>query len=313
MTRFETPRVAIVGAGEIGRGWAALAVAAGWPVAIYDADADLLAPAADAIGDRVVTLVRLKRAQAQVAEDALNLMRVGRSLLQAVEDADWIIEAVPEDLAVKLKVLSLTEQVARRAAILTSCASGFSATELCSRLDRPDRFLITHPQNPVELIPLVEVVPSPKTDPECIEDIRFWLGMLGRAPIVFKKEVPGNFAARMNAAVWRECIQLVVDGVIDVEDVDRAMSIGPALGWASAGPHLENHLAAGDWGVDVFLSQLLSTYESVWKSLAEWKTLDIEDRKRLIRMIDKAYSAHIPELREARDQRLVRLLEAMRE
>lgn len=313
MTRFETPRVAIVGAGEIGRGWAALAVAAGWPVAIYDADADLLAPAADAIADRVVQLVRLKRAQAQVAEDALNLMRVGRSLLQAVEDADWIIEAVPEDLAVKLKVLSLTEQVARRAAILTSCASGFSPSELSGRLDRPERFLLTHPQNPVELIPLVEVVPSPRTDPECIEDIRFWLGMLGRSPIVFRKEIPGNFAARMNAAVWRECIQLVVEGVMDVEDVDRAMSVGPALGWACSGPHLENHLAAGDWGVEVFLSQLLGTYESVWKSLAEWKTLEVEDRKKLIRMIDKAYTAHIPELREARDQRLVRLLEALRE
>ncbi|MEO8139898.1 MAG: 3-hydroxyacyl-CoA dehydrogenase NAD-binding domain-containing protein, partial [Gemmatimonadota bacterium] len=95
MTRFETPRVTIVGAGEIGRGWAALAVAAGWPVTIYDADSEVLSPAAEAIGDRVVSLVRHKRAEAQVAEDALNLMRVGRSLLQAVEDADWIIEAVP--------------------------------------------------------------------------------------------------------------------------------------------------------------------------------------------------------------------------
>ncbi len=313
MTRFETPRVAIVGAGEIGRGWAALAVAAGWPVTIYDADAETLSPAAEAIGDRVVSLVRLKRAEAQVAEDALNLMRVGRSLLQAVEDADWIIEAVPEDLAVKLKVLGLIEQVARRAAIITSCASGFGPTALCGRLDRPERFLVTHPLNPVELIPLVEVVPSPKTDPECIEDIRFWLGMLGRAPIVFKKEVPGNFAARLNAAAWRECIQLVVDGVLDVEDVDRAMSVGPALAWASSGPHLDHHLAAGAWGVDVYLSKLLSSYEAIWKSLADWSTMDIEDRKRLIKLIDRAYTQHIPELHEARDQRLVRLLEAMRE
>lgn len=313
MTRFETPRVAIVGAGEIGRGWAALAVAAGWPVTIYDADAEMLSPAAEAIGDRVVSLVRLKRAEAQVAEDALNLMRVGRSLLQAVEDADWIIEAVPEDLTVKLKVLGLIEQVARRAAIISSCASSFGPSALCSRLDRPERFLVTHPLNPVELIPLVEVVPSPKTDPECIEDIRFWLGMLGRAPIVFKKEVPGNFAGRLNAAVWRECIQLVVDGVLDVEDVDRAMSVGPGLAWVSSGPHLEHHLAAGAWGVDVYLSQLLSSYEALWKSLADWSSLDIEDRKRFIRLIDKAYTPHIPELHEARDQRLVRLLEALRE
>ena len=313
MTRFETPRVTIVGAGEIGRGWAALAVAAGWPVTIYDADSEVLSPAAEAIGDRVVALVRHKRAEAQVAEDALNLMRVGRSLLQAVEDADWIIEAVPDDLNVKLKVLGLIEQVARQAAIITSCASGFGPTELSSRLDRPERFMVTHPLNPVELIPLIEVVPSAKTDPECVEDIRFWLGLLGRSPIVFKKEIQGNFAARLNAAVWRECIQLVVDGVLDVEDVDRAMSVGPALAWVSAGPHLDPHLAAGDWGVEVFLSQLLSNNEVLWKSLADWSTLELEDRKRLIRLIDRAYTQHIPELREARDQRLVRLLEALRE
>jgi carnitine 3-dehydrogenase len=313
MSRFETPRIAIIGAGEIGRGWAALAVAAGWPVTIYDADAEALASASEVIGDRVVTLVRLKRAEPMVAEEALNQMRVGRSLLQTVSDATWIIEAVPEELATKLKVLQLIEQVARLSAVITSSASSLGPSILCSRLERPERFMVTHPLDPVELIPLVEVVPSPRTDPACIEDVRFWLGLLGRAPIVFKKEVPGNVAARLTAALWRECIQLIVDGVLDVEDVDRAISVGPALGWVASGPSLDHHLAAGEWDVDVFFSKLLGTYEDVWKSLADWKQLGAEDQKRLIRLIDRAYSKHLPELREARDQRLVRLLEALRE
>ncbi|MFN8653545.1 MAG: 3-hydroxyacyl-CoA dehydrogenase NAD-binding domain-containing protein [Gemmatimonadales bacterium] len=313
MTRFETPRVTIVGAGETGRGWAALAVAAGWPVAIYDADGDLLSTAAEAIGDRVVSLVRLKRAEVAVAETALNQMRVGRSLLQAVESADWVIEAVSEDLTIKHKVLQLIEQVARRAAIITSSTSGLSPSTLNARLEHPERFLVTRPLNPVELIPLVEVVPSSHTDPVCVEDIRFWLSMLGRAPIVFRKEIPGNIAGRLSAAVWRECIQLVLDGVLDVEDVDRAVSVGPALGWAAAGPHLEQHLSAGGWGIEVFLAQLLGTYEDVWKSLAEWKHLSTEDQKRLARLVEKAYASYIPELREARNARLVRLLEALRE
>ena len=313
MTRFETPSIAIVGTGEIGRGWAALAVAAGWPVTIYDSDAEALSPAADIIGDRVVGLVRLKRAEATVAEDALNHMRVGRSLLQAVGEANWVIEAVPEDLSTKLKVLQQVEQVTRPSAIITSSASGFGPTILSSRLERPERFLVAHPIDPVELVPLVEVVPSPKTDPVCIEDVRFWLGLLGRAPIVFKKEIPGNIAARLAAAVWRECIQLALDGVLDIEDVDRAVSIGPALAWAASGPHLDHQLAAGEWGAEVFLAKILSTYEEVWKSLAEWKQLNTEDQNRLIRTIDRAYSKHILELREARDQRLVRLLEALRE
>ena len=313
MTRFETPRVTIVGAGETGRGWAALAVAAGWPVAIYDADGELLATAAEAIGDRVVTLVRLRRAEMGVAEEALNQMRVGRSLLQAVESADWVIEAVPEDLTIKHKVLQLVEQVARRAAIITSSTSGLSPSILSSRLEYPQRFLVTHPLTPVELVPLVEVVPSSITDPTCIEDIRFWLSMLGRAPIVFKKEVPGNIAARLSAAMWRECIRLVLDGVLDVEDIDRAVSVGPALGWVASGPHLEQHLSAGGWGIEVFLAQLLGTYEEIWDTLAEWKQLNGEDQKKLARLVEKAYANHIPELREARNQRLIRLLDALRE
>lgn len=313
MTRFETPRVAVVGAGEIGRGWAALCVAAGWPVTIYDADADNLNPAADAVADRVVALLRLKRADPGVAEAALNEMQVGRSLLQAVSEADWVIEAVPEELNVKLKALQLAEQVSRRAAILTSSASGHGPTILSSRLERPDRFLVAHPQAPVELVPLVEVVPSPRTDPACIEDIRFWLSMLGRAPVVFKKEVPGNLSLRLSAAIWRECIQLVVEGVLDVEDVDRAVSVGPALEWTAAGPHLDHHLDSGRWGVEVYLANLLGQIEPVIGSLADWKHLPQEDQKKLIRAIDRAYTNHAPELREARLQRLVRLLDAIRE
>jgi len=313
MTNFESPRVAVVGTGEIGRGWAALAIAAGWQVTIYDADSETLSPAAGAIGDRVVNLLGYRRADPGVAEAALNQMRIGRSLLQAVSDVDWIIEAVPEDLAVKQKVLQLSEQVARQAAILTSCSSGFPPSVLCTRLERQERFAVTHPVQPMDLTPLVEIVPGPRTDPAVVEDLRFWLSMMGRAPIVFKKEVVGNIADRLRAAVWRECIQLVLDGVLDVEDVDRAMSVGPALGWVAAGPHLDQELAAGEWGPDVFIPKTLGAYQEIWKHLADWKQLPTEDQNRLVKLIDRAYTQHTPELRAARDQRLVRLLEAIRE
>ena len=313
MTRFETPRVAIVGAGQIGRGWAALAIAAGWPVTIYDADSEMLTPAADAIGDRVLALVRHKRAEGHVAEDALNLMRVGRSLLQAVESADWIIESVPEDLAVKQKALQLIEQVARRAAIITSSASNLSPSLLASRLERADRFLVAHPLHPVELVPLVELVPGPHTDPACTEDIRFWLSLLGRSAVVLRKEVPGHIAGRLSAALWRECIQMVLDGVLDVEDIDRAVSIGPALAWATSGVHLSQHLTSGNANIELFLDQMLNDQEEVWKTLADWKKLEPEDQKKLLRLLDKAYTQHLHGLRDARDHRLVRLLDAMRE
>jgi carnitine 3-dehydrogenase len=311
--RFETPRVAIIGAGDIGRGWAALAVAAGWPVTIYDADADRLAAAPDAIGDRVVSLVKLNRAEAMVAEQALAVMRAGRSLLNAVNEADWVIEAATDDLAMKQKLLLQIEDVCRRAAVLTSSSAGHNPSALITRLQHPDRFLLTRPMHPVEYVPLVEVVPTPATDPACIEDVRFWLGLLGRAPVVFKKEVQGNFVSRIEAAVWRECIQLVLDGVLDVEDADRAMNVGPALLWTAAGPHLSHQLDGGAESMAVMLPRALAELEPTWKALAEWKQLAPEDRHRLIKLLEKAYGSFLSDLGDARDKRLVRLLEAMRE
>ena len=313
MSRFETPRVAIVGAGDIGRGWAALTIANGWPVAIYDTDAEVLRQASDDIADRVITLVRLGRAEATIAEDALNLMKVGRSLLHAVTEADWIIEAGPEDLPLKQKLLEQIEQVARRAAVLTSSSQGLFASSLCARLRRPERLLVTHPIRPVELLPLVEVIPAPNTDPSVTEDVRFWLGLLGRAPVVLKREIPGHVIGRLSAALWRECIHLVLEGIVDIEDIDRAVSVGPALNWAAAGPHLDHRLNAEDAHPDLHLSEVIGSYERWWEHLAAWQRLEPEDQKRLLKLIDKAYSPHAGGLREARNSRLVRLLEALRE
>jgi 3-hydroxyacyl-CoA dehydrogenase len=229
-----------------------------------------------------------------------------------VADADWIIEAAPEDLALKQRLLEQLEQVARRAAIVTSSTSGLHASDLVARLRRPERFLVAHPLNPVELIPVIELVPGPRTDPLCVEDVRAWLQRLDRAPVVLHREVPGNAVGRIAAAVWRECIDLVLEDVIDVEDVDRLVALGPSLGWAAAGPHLTYHLGAGEHGVGVFLANLLKTFEDWWAHLATWDRLEPEQQARLVRAIERAYGDRVAELRAARDERLGRLLAAVR-
>jgi ketoreductase RED1 len=230
-----------------------------------------------------------------------------------VGEAGWIIECLPEDLNAKTKALQQTEQVARRKAVISSSSLGFTPTELSARLEHHDRLLVLHPMPPVELIPLVELVPGPETGAEVVDDIRFWLSLLGRAPIVLKRELPGSVAGRLMAALWRECIQLVLDGVLDVEDVDRAVALGPALGWAAGGPHLEHHLTAGEWSAELHLTQALAGYAEIWKSLASWSQLEPEAHQRFIRSVVRAYAQHSAELRSARDHRLVRILEALNE
>jgi 3-hydroxybutyryl-CoA dehydrogenase len=307
------PRVAVLGAGAIGCGWAALAASRGWHVAIYDTDTAQLLRAQESIADRTQTLVSMGHADHGLVETGIAALRLGRSLLQAVTDADWIIEATPEDLGAKTKVLEQVEQVCRLKAVISSSSSGLLPSTLCARLRRPERMLVIHPLNPVELLPAVEIIPSPLTDSHCVEDVQFWLTALGRVVIVLKKEIAGGVIGRISAAVWREAIHLVLEGVADVVDIDTAVEMGPCLGWAAAGPHLTCHLNSSERGVSVFLASLLPTYEGWWQNLASWHQMSAEDQLRLVKAIERAYGAQLPQLRAARDIRLARLLNALSE
>ena len=170
---------------------------------------------------------------------------------------------------------------------------------------------MAHPLNPPQLIPLVELVPGERTAVASVTRAQEYLRALGRMPIVLKKPVPGYVVGRIAAAVWRECIDLVLTDVIAVDDLDRAVSLGPALGWAAAGPCLTYHLAAGDGGVNAFLQHLLASFEGWWGQLATWQRLEPEQQRALTHGVERAYKGKIEELREARDRRLSAILRAL--
>src|SRR5690242_16420829 len=130
-------------------------------------------------------------------------------------------------------------------------------------------------------------------------------------PIRLKNTISRHIVGRIAAAVWRQCIDLVPVGQTDVDQLDRAVSLGPALGWAAAGPLLTYHLAAGDGGVTLFLQQLLASFETWWTQLATWQRLDPEQQRSLIHSIERAYKGKVTELREARDRRLDGILRAL--
>src|SRR5215213_1556496 len=146
MTGQSQPRVAVLGMSESGRGWATLVSAAGWPVTIYDPDAALLHAGEDEIASRKqqsfgsgIPATRNERDESATAP-----LRLGRSLLDAVTNADWIIDATTGDLLHRQRLLEQVERAARLAAIVTCTAPGLSATDLCARLRRPARLLIAH-------------------------------------------------------------------------------------------------------------------------------------------------------------------------
>ncbi|MDH3455638.1 MAG: 3-hydroxyacyl-CoA dehydrogenase NAD-binding domain-containing protein [Gemmatimonadota bacterium] len=304
-------RVAVIGTGDVGRGWAAMCVAAGWPVALFDSDARALGGAAEEITTRAKALVDMERARQPDLDTGLQELFVGRSLLEACRAAQWVIEAGPEDLRTKQRMFEAIESVAGKARAVTSSTSGLKIVDIAARCARQDRCLVAHPLNPPELIPLVEVVPGSVADHALVEVVKGWLRALGRFPVEIKKAIPGNAANRIAAAVWREAIDLVVEGVIDVEDLDRVVSLGPALGWAAAGPHLTYHLATRDQGVRGFLQHLLKTFEMVWEDLPTWTKLEPAKRRRLIGLIEKAYDEKVEAIRPVRDRRLAEILRGL--
>lgn len=304
-------RVAVVGMGEIGQGWATLCVAHGWPVHIYDTDSAVLGSAESAIVERARGLPVLLGSDPDLVEQGIESLTTGRSLLLACQDAEWVVEAIHEELIAKQKLLEGLESAAPKARVVSSSSSSFTPHDLAARCRRPDRILVAQPQHPVELIPLVEILTAPATEGLVSELTKGWLRALGRIPVTLKKPIRGNVAGRISAAVWREAIQLVLDGVIDVDELDRAVSVGPGLTLAAAGPHLSYHLAAGRHGTSGFVQQMLQTYQEAWQELAAWDHLEPAQQHRLIAAIEKAYADQTDRIRKARDRRLAAMLQGL--
>jgi 3-hydroxyacyl-CoA dehydrogenase len=297
------PKVAILGMSEAGRGWATLISGAGWPVTIYDPDSAVLQSG----GEEIVTRQRHSHSAGlhvvRDEEEAQNgAPRHGRSLLDTVTNAEWIIDATEGDLLHRQRLLQQVEGVSRMAAVLTCSAPGLSPSDLVARLRRPERLMVAQGFDPVEHIPAVEVVPGPLTDPACLETVRTWLRQLGRIPVVLRKEIPGNASGRLAVAFWRECIRLVLDGVLEVRDLDALVSSGIAARWAAAGPLQTAYLEAGERQT-AQLSAMLRALETRWEGDTAFQ-LPHNEHQHLIRVIQRAYDGEGDVLRGARDERL---------
>jgi ketoreductase RED1 len=149
------------------------------------------------------------------------------------------------------------------------------------------------------------VVPGPVTDPAALDELRRWLRMLGRIPVVLRKEVPGNATGRIAGAMWRECIRLVLDGVLEVRDIDALISSGLAARWSAAGPFQTAYLEAGERQT-AQLSAVLRALEERWRGDSE-SHLSSTEHQHLIRLIERAYDGEGDVLKGARDERLTEL------
>lgn len=295
-----------LGAGVIGASWTALFLAAGKSVAVYDIDPNAEHGVRDYVETAWPVLEQLGMAESG-NPDAVTFHTDARA---AIADAAFVQESVPERIEIKHELFGQVEDALDDSAIFASSASGLTLTEMQGGWVSPGRFVVGHPFNPPHLIPLVEVLGNGRTDAGVVAEARTFYESVGKQTIEVKKEVSGHVANRLQAALWREVINLVASGVVSVEDVDTAVWAGPGLRWAAMGPNMLFHLGAGEGGLTSFCERYTDSYNRWFDDLGD-VYLDAEIAAQLVAGIDdQAGDKGIAELSDERNQLLAAILEA---
>jgi 3-hydroxybutyryl-CoA dehydrogenase len=300
-------KTAVLGAGLIGASWASLFLAAGHEVHVYDPSDDTRSFVSHFISKAWPCLQALNLAPAGQPPQATFHNRPE----SAASQADFIQESVPERLDMKLELFRRIEPHIKRKTITASSTSGLLLGEMQQGFADPSHLILGHPFNPPHLIPLVELLGNERTAEEVIARAESFYRSCGKVTIRIRKEVPGHVANRLQAALWREAISLVLEGVASVEDVDRAVSSGPGLRWALMGPHMLFSLASGGLGMEGFIERYGPSIHRWWETMGQ-PTLSPETGRLLAEGLEaEAAGRTFEQLAEERDRKLIVVLNAL--
>ncbi len=304
-----TRTAAIIGGGVIGGGWAARFLLNGWNVNLYDPDPQAARKINEVLTNARYALPMLYD-KALPPEGTLIHMK---TIAEAVVNADWIQESVPERLNIKHKVFAEIEAHAPTRTVIGSSTSGFKPSQLNEGMKTPNRLMVTHPFNPVYLLPLIEVVPAPETSETAIKSAIETLTSLGLHPLRVRKEIDAHIADRFLEAVWREALWLVKDGVASTEEIDNAIRYGFGLRWAQMGLFETYRVAGGEAGMKHFIEQFGPCLKWPWTKLMDVPELTDELVDRITEQSDAQSGKHtIRELERMRDENLIGILRALK-
>ncbi|RKE36419.1 3-hydroxyacyl-CoA dehydrogenase [Paraburkholderia sp. BL23I1N1] len=303
MTQID--RVAVIGTGVIGASWTALFLAKGLDVITTD-----VAPDAE-------RQLRQYIDAAWPALEALGLaphasrsrLTFTRDLQQAVTGVRFVQENGPERIDFKRTLYEQLDTLLPADVPIASSSSGLTMSEIqTSCKSHPERCVIGHPFNPPHLIPLVEIVSGERTSEDTVNKVTAFYTSLGKRTIRLRKEVPGHVANRLQAALWREVVHLVSEGVVSVADADAAVCWGPGLRWGLMGPTLLFHLGGGQGGIEHFLDQFTGPMTAWWKVLGSPELTPSVQQMIVEGARLEASGQSVDELAAQRDQMLLRLL-----
>ena len=302
-------RVAVVGTGVIGSGWAAHFLRQGLEVMAFDP-----APGAEArlqafLDDVWPTMIRLGLKSGAGRER----LTFADSVAAAVAGAHFVQENAPEKAEVKIEVLAEIDRHAPADCVIASSTSGYAMTLLQQACAQPERTVVGHPFNPPYLIPLVEVVGGEKTDPAAVGWAVAFYTHVDKYALKMSREVPGFVANRVQEALWREALHMIKEGMATVEEIDAAVTYGPGLRWAIMGPLLTFHLAGGAGGMGHMLDHFDPGVFESWTKLKA-PPITPELRQKLVEGCEReADSRSIRQLEQERDACLIAIMEALGE
>jgi L-gulonate 3-dehydrogenase len=257
-------KVAMIGSGIIGRAFAICFSRGGYEVALWDPVEGVTENAIPTIEATVRDLEAYDLLNGRSGADVMSRIATAATIEQAVEGTIHVQESAPEKLEVKREMFERLDRMAPADAVLASSSSSIVCSLFTEHLEGRHRCLIVHPTNPPYVVPILELVPAPWTDPEVTRKTRARLEEMGQAPITLNKEIAGFIMNRFQAPVVIEAFRLVAMGVASPADVDKAMSEGISQRWSFIGP-----FEVGDLNAPGGIRDYAERYADVQRTLAE--------------------------------------------
>ena len=307
--RNNIKKLACVGSGLIGQGWATLFLAKGYEVTLQDVSQELLKSATDQVAVNLNFMESNGLLPDGKASPAGNNIRTTTELAEAVKEADYIQESVYDNYPVKREVFKALDALVPADTIIASSSSGLLMSEIQTVVTHPERCVLTHPFLPVHLIPLVEIVGGGQTASETVLIAYDLMLKLGKVPVRLKKEVSGYIVNRLQAAILREAVDLVANGVASAEEVDQAFCTGIGMRDPFVGPILRAYLA-GD-GIENFVANYSESYRLRWESMATWDTMSSSVRETLVNSVNEmpiVRKNSLEKIKNWRDKMLMEIL-----
>jgi len=299
-------KIAVIGAGLIGRAWSIVFARSGFQVQLWDKFPHQLPAAMEFIADRLPELRQLGLIQDE-PEAVMARITPHQSMWEAVRDVVHVQENGPERVPEKKALFEELDRAAPADAVLASSTSGIPASAFTETLRGRDRCLVAHPVNPPYLVPVVELCPAPWTDPAVVEHTRDLMLRAGQVPATVNKEMDGFALNRLQGALLAEAFRLISDGVISPSDLDALVKHGLGLRWSFMGP-----LETIDLNAPGGLSDYCDRYGPLYAAMQRQMT-PLDWDAALVGRLQDARRAELPAnllpvRQEWRDRRLMALL-----